>query len=354
VLTVHASKGLEAPIVFLPDACSAPDGRNDPKLMRLSAAKPGDPPLLAWAKRSREDAEAVARARSEAREAEAGEHRRLLYVAMTRAAQRLIVAGYETSKRPPDCWYDLVHLGLADSLREASAPFRAGGLILRYGEGLCAEDGGETPQARAREALPGWLAERAAPESAAPTLSPSRFGPAGEGDRERVIEGRLAHALLQMLPNLAPDRRESAAKDYLELRGGALAEAARAALAAKVLAAIGAPELSGLFGPGSRGEMSMTGLLPRPGRTDLPFSGRLDRLVLTGEGLLIVDFKLGGKPRRAEQAHVVQLTLYRAAMQPLVQGLPIRAALVYLDGPTLAPIGEAELDAALEALVAAA
>ena len=169
-----------------------------------------------------------------------------------------------------------------------------------------------------------------------------------------MIEGRLAHALLQMLPNLAPERRESAAKDYLELRGGALAEAARAALAAKVLTAIGAPELSDLFGPDSRGEMSLTGLLPRPGRSDLPFSGRLDRLVVTGGGLLIVDFKLGGKPFRAEEAHVVQLALYRAALQPLVQGLPIRAALVYLDGPTLAPIGEAELDAALDALVAAA
>ena len=117
-----------------------------------------------------------------------------------------------------------------------------------------------------------------------------------------------------MLPNLAPERRESAAKAYLELRGGALAEAARAALAAKVLATIGAPELSDLFGPGSRGEVSLTGLLPRPGRPDLPFNGRLDRLVVTGGGLLIVDFKLGGRPFRADAAHVVQLALYRAAL----------------------------------------
>jgi ATP-dependent helicase/nuclease subunit A len=75
---------------------------------------------------------------------------------------------------------------------------------------------------------------------------------------------------------------------------------------------------------------------------------------VTGGGLLIVDFKLGGKPYRADEAHVVQLALYRVALRPLVQGLPIRAALVYLDGPTLAPISEAELDAALDTLVAAA
>jgi ATP-dependent helicase/nuclease subunit A len=354
VLTVHASKGLEAPIVFLPDSCTGPDTRLEPKLMRLSPQKPGDPPVFAWARRSAEDADAVAAARAEARAAQAGEHRRLLYVAMTRAAQRLIVAGYESSKgRQAGCWYDLVQAGLAEKLVDAPAPFRAGRTILRFGEGLRAEHGGDTSPAHLFDALPGWLAAKAAPETVAPPLNPSRAGRAGGGDPGRALEGRLAHALLEMLPNLAPERRLGAARAYLDAWARALSESARSALASKVLATIGAPELSRLFGPDARGEVALAGLLPRPGRPDLAFSGRLDRLVATAEGVFIVDFKLGEKPDRPAPAHVAQLALYRAALQPLFRRLPIEAALVYLDGPTFTRIGAWELDAALKAVAEA-
>jgi ATP-dependent helicase/nuclease subunit A len=352
VLTVHASKGLEAPIVFLPDSCGGPDARHEPKLMRLSSLRPGDPPILAWARKSIEDADAVAVARAEAREAQAGEHRRLLYVAMTRAAQRLIVAGYETSRsRPPDCWWDLVHSGLADALVEAPAPFRGGGTILRFGDGLRAEGLGETAPDRAPGSLPDWLSVNPTSETVAAPLNPSRAGGVGGGDRERALEGRLAHALLEMLPALTPQRRPTAAAAYLDAWGGALAESARAALASKILAAIGAPELSPIFSPGSRSEVALAGLLPRPGRSDVAYRGRLDRLVATDQGVLIVDFKLGEKPDRPAAAHVAQLALYRAALQPLYRGTKIRAALVYLDGPTLTEISGEELDAALNAIV---
>jgi ATP-dependent helicase/nuclease subunit A len=353
VLTVHASKGLEAPIVFLPDSCGGPDARHEPKLLRLSTPRPDHPPVLAWARKATEDAEAVAVARAAAREAQAGEHRRLLYVAMTRAAQRLIVAGYETSRRRPvDCWYDLIHTGLADALVEAPAPFRGDATILRFGDSLRADDGAETASALARGALPGWLLAKAAPESAVAPLNPSRAGGVGGGDPERALEGRLAHALLEMLPNLPPERRPHAATAYLDTWGKALGESARAALAFKVLKAIGAPELSLVFGPHSRSEVALAGLLPRPGRPDLAYSGRLDRLVATDEGVLIVDFKLGEKPERPASSHLAQLALYRAALEPLYWGSPIRAALVYLDGPALAEVSAEELDAALDAITA--
>ena len=139
-------------------------------------------------------------------------------------------------------------------------------------------------------------------------------------------------------PISSPERRPAAATAYLDAWGGALAESARASLASKVLAAIDAPELGHIFSPNSRSEVALAGLLPRPGCSDLAFSGRLDRLVATDQGVLIVDFKLGEKPERPAAAHVAQLALYRAALQPLYRSERIRAALVYLDGPMLTEI----------------
>ena len=224
VLTVHASKGLEAPIVFLPDACGGPDARHEPKLMWLTP-RPGDPPVLAWARKSAEDADAVAAARAEARAAQAGEHRRLLYVAMTSGGPAPHCRWLrDLKRRPADCWYDLIEAGLADKLVEAPAPFRGGETILSFGEALRAEDPVRTASLPSHDALPGWLSAQAAPEAAAPPLNPSRAGGGRGGDPERALEGRLAHALIEMLPGLPPERRLSAAKAYLEAWGGALAE----------------------------------------------------------------------------------------------------------------------------------
>ena len=355
VLTVHASKGLEAPIVFLPDSCGGPDARHEPKLMRLSP-RPGDPPVFAWARKSAEDADAVATARAEARAAQAGEHRRLLYVAMTRAAQRLIVAGYETSKTPPGRLLVRSHpYGSCRRARRSAGARSAGSeTILRFGEGLRAEDGGETPSARAREALPGWLIAKAAPEAVAPPLNPSRAGGVGGGDPERALEGRLAHALLEMLPNLPPERRPGAATAYLDAWGGALAESARAALASKVLAAIGAPELSPPLWPrlprrSPADGTSAAARAPRPAvqRPSRPSRrnrrGCIDRRLQTG--------RKAGSPRRGPCRPARALSRRFAAAVP--RSCRSARALVYLDGPTLAPIGEAELDAALDAVAEA-
>ena len=230
----------------------------------------------------------------------------------------------------------------------APAPWPGGETIRRFGEGLCADEGDEAPLALASAFLPAWLSIRAPLEAPSLPLRPSGGGRAVESGR--VVEGRLAHALLQMLPDAAPGRRAAAAKAYLDAHGGSLGASTRAALSAQVLDVIEAPGLAALFGPGSRGEVPLAGVLDRPGRSPLPYSGRLDRLLVTEDEVAIVDFKLGAAPSAPSEAHIAQLAVYRAAVQPLYPMAPVRAALVYLEGPTLLPIDESALDSALDAL----
>jgi ATP-dependent helicase/nuclease subunit A len=353
VLTVHASKGLEAPIVFLPDTCGAPDGRHDPKLFRLDPVHPNEPPLFAWSRRMAEDCETLAAARAQGRDAEAGEHRRLLYVAMTRAAQRLIVAGYETARgRAEGCWHDLVRTGLSDSMVEAPAPWSAEETILRFGEGLRSDEEDQAGVAPEHGALPGWLSARAAPEIGIEPLRPSEIGVPRIADSGRALEGRLAHALLQTLPDLPAERRAAAARSYLDAQGGGIESARRDRLLTQVLGVLDAPEMAAMFSSGSRSEAPLAGVLRRQGRADLPYSGRIDRLLVADEAVSIVDFKLGRRPERPAAAHVAQLALYREALRSLYPARPVRAALVYLEGAAFAPLGVSELDAALDALEA--
>ncbi len=351
VLTVHASKGLEAPVVFLPDACGAPAGRHDPKLLPLQPAFPGGPPLFAWSRKAADDCPALAAARAERRRSEAAEHRRLLYVAMTRAGQRLIVAGYETAMgKAEDCWHDLVSHGLKHSIAPAPSPWDVRETIFRMGEGLCADREGEAPRPVEPVQLPTWLSRAALPEAPMRPTRPSRARPRRDGEGERALAGRLGHALLRMLPELPAAHRKDVASAFLETNAPGLSAASRDALAAQALAIIQAPDLAPLFGPGSRGEVAFAGVLRRTDKPDLPLSGRLDRMLVTESGVTIVDFKLGAPPARPAEAHVAQLALYRAALQPLYRSLPVSAALVYFDAPALQWIEEAALAAALDSI----
>ncbi|HSZ66078.1 MAG TPA: double-strand break repair helicase AddA [Xanthobacteraceae bacterium] len=363
VMTVHGAKGLEAPIVFLADTMTPPAGPRPPRLLEL----PGS--AVIWVTRKADDPPAAAAARQDAQREAADEYRRLLYVAMTRAADRLIVCGAQGDKRRPDgCWYDLVCEPLKPFLVEESD---GEDKVLRYRTGT-------NPVAERREAapalqrpdrpeVPAWLRQRAAPETPrVGPLSPSvafdediaRFtqpGASATARRKAMERGRIVHRLMQSLPDIPPERRADAIERFLARTAKDFSPAERAEIARQMSAVLDNKDFAEIFTPGSRPEVPIIGHVPRDGAAPLEVAGQVDRLSFAGDTVLIADYKTDGiVPRTLEDVpphYVTQLALYRAVLGRLYAGKTIRAALVFTGGPLLLEVPAKAMDAALEAVL---
>ncbi|HTH98525.1 MAG TPA: double-strand break repair helicase AddA [Stellaceae bacterium] len=354
IMTVHGSKGLQAPIVFLPDTVSTP--------VKLPVLLWTPDDLLLWAPGVGGRAPLVAQAKNDAAVKRDQEYRRLLYVALTRAEDRLYVCGWETRRKAPTgSWHGLVARALQATGVEVTVAVPPGEADLPE-PGWCIE----TPQhgdvapkhdgagfAIAEDlgtALPDFV-YRAAPVEPAPPRpliaaqpsheEPAPRSPIGAGeDAHRFQRGLLIHRLLQTLPELPLEAAEAAARRFLALPAHGLAPEERAAILVETMAVLRHPEFGPLFAPGSRAEVAVAGLID--GRA---FSGRMDRLVVTDTDVMIVDYKTNRPPPRLEHqvapAYVEQLAAYRAALARIYPDKRIRTLLLWTDGPSLMEIGGA-------------
>ncbi|WP_245500996.1 double-strand break repair helicase AddA [Lichenibacterium minor] len=373
VMTVHAAKGLEAKIVFLPDTCAVPSGRHDPSLFGLDE-RPGEPEsgLIAWSPRTDADAAPVAEARALARRRAVEEHNRLLYVAMTRAEERLYVAGFCGEKGPGDgCWYAMIQAAELP-MEPAPAPWDPADEILQMRD-PDPEEIATAPAAHPASAdgtapdLPVWLFRRPVAE-AEPDLPPVRpSNPLGAADqngppawpyvdrtrsgtrKQAAAAGRLMHRLLQHLPGVPAARRAATAARFLAVQGAALDEDHRAALAAQALAVLDDPALAGLFGPDSRAEVAVTASVGLPSGRRIDVTGQIDRIGVTDAAVHIADFKTGA-PGAMTPKQALQLALYRAAVEPLYPDHRIRTHLVWTASGEVVEVSAGECANALETM----
>jgi ATP-dependent helicase/nuclease subunit A len=358
VMTVHAAKGLEAKIVFLPDTCGAPTGRHDPKIFALGEE---DETAFVWSTNMGADPPAVTRAREALREAARDEHRRLLYVALTRAEERLYIAGFHgPAGRAADCWYDAIRDALEPSCKQMPDPLDDSKHILRRGSCSAAQARTEGDRTAAAVEIPAYACTRARRELApTPPLRPSsalagadsasaqnEFAAPTRRDRERLLFGRLTHALLQHLPDTPPERRLEAARRFVDLRGGMLHESVRERLVTATLGVVEHESLAPLFSPRSVAEVAIVARLSSA-QGDICVSGRIDRLAETPEEIIIADFKATEPRNPLPATHLRQLALYRAAVAQLYPGRPIRCVVIWTQTvATVEPHAE-DLDAAL-------
>ena len=358
VMTAHGAKGLEAPIVFLPDTTTRAGAQGGPLLAT------GDGGFL-WAPRKVDDCPASQAARERRDEASVHESLRLLYVALTRARDRLVICGVKTRDQfYRGSWHEIVARALEQPA--VAAMTRTAGAdeaqIVRFGfDPLVAEArpavvvlAAQSPDWRRRFAP----AEAAGARYASPsTLAEAERGPAasplaGREGLGRYRRGLIIHRLLQLLPDLPPPARAAAAA-ALTAREPDLTEDQRREMAAAALVLLEDARFAAVFGPGSRAEASIAGAargLP-PG---LAVSGRVDRLVIEADRVLVVDFKTNRPaPARIDQAdpaYLMQMAVYVAVLREVFPGRRVEAALVWTDGPKLMAVPENIIDQTLAQL----
>ncbi|HEX5258629.1 MAG TPA: double-strand break repair helicase AddA [Sphingomicrobium sp.] len=348
VMTVHGAKGLEAPVVILADATADPArlGRT-PITLEIEVEGRGVAPLLRPKKEERTAPFEEMIVAEEKRDLE--EHWRLLYVALTRAADRLIVAGVAprpkkdgSEARPINCWHVAVERAMA-SLEAAPANHGKWGGGLVYGAAARPKAKAKPKRGPAPKALvPDWARTPAPPEARPPRpLAPSAIAaddeitpPPGEAMRIAAQRGTWIHQLLERLPSVPPQERAAAADRWLERSGRVTEASVRAGIVEQVCGVLADSRFSALFAEGSLGEAPLAATLP-DGRV---IAGTVDRLSITDDRVSVIDFKTGRVPTNEVEipnAHRAQMQAYAEALRVIFPGRRISASLLYTAGPKL-------------------
>ncbi|MFG1464486.1 double-strand break repair helicase AddA [Xanthobacter sp. DSM 24535] len=373
VMTVHGAKGLEAPIVILADTVDVPKARSAGGFLAVTGGSGGTIPVLAGRK---EDGPAVlGLARAAAQEREREEYRRLLYVALTRAEDAVIVCGAETRvpgkdkahARPEGCWYDLVRDALAEAAIEVEEPY-AQGPVLRWrkGEGLGPSLEPSVPAAPPPAEAARLPDLRPPPRTALvrPSQSePKRPYPEGtvprpkpaDGALDPILRGDLIHRLLAGLAGVASTQRAAAAAgQMLRHVASTLAPEVHDALAAEALGVLDHARLAELFGASSVAEVPIVGRWTAASGRPVSVSGRIDRLAVMPGRILLADFKTDSVlPRSAaeiDSAYVSQLAIYGEVVRRAFPGRVLEALVVYTHGPLVHSLAPEQLALALAAI----
>ena len=367
VMTVHGSKGLEAKIVILADLGVEPGARRLPKI--LAVPTPSGELVPLWPPASAEDVQATEAAKAAVVAQMVEEHHRLLYVAMTRAEDRLIVCGAQPKgEAPPGSWYAMIEQGLMQSDVGLKRTGEGDEAMLRFMVSPPSAVAEETQPEREPTSfvVPPWLTKPAAREAEPlPPLKPSSALTAADGEErpgdgpflaEAAAAGRLAHLLLQILPSVPEARRLTTAEALAEARGGALRPERRASIVADALQLLAAPALAGLFAADGLAEVPVAGSIRLPDGESRVVSGRIDRLAVTADSVVVADFKTTARPPRDVDAipvtTIAQLAAYAALMREIYPGRAVRALAIYTASLTCFELDAGRLDAALVALAA--
>jgi ATP-dependent helicase/nuclease subunit A len=324
LMTVHGAKGLEANIVFLADAASVPGGHDTNRIIMIPDVKTGtalpllnvsglstSPNLQEWIDGSENKI--------------AAERKRLLYVAMTRARDELYICGAKGKRKdvPKDCWYAIVEpiLGVTSHSDEGIGDTVTGTRLAK-----------ESPQ------IPSWALTFPPEEKLAKARTATSLKSQTEIDQSvlkhaEFKRGTAIHTLLQNLPNMPREDQETTAKFQAKQLG--LDEQT----AGSLLTIINSSALSPFFEPHSESEVEISGTL----ENGIPIIGRVDRLVVNADEILLLDYKSDRfvpESIAADHPYVIQLALYAGMLSNIYPKHRVKAALLWTQTAKLEWISE--------------
>ncbi len=333
VMTVHGAKGLEAPIVILPQTALAPNTVRD-DLLR------DDQGRAIWKSRSDQATEALTRAMEAQKQRQQEERMRLLYVAMTRAESWLVVCGAGKPPKGGGSWYEIIENGMDRLGAEAASDVKK-----RLWGGVWPEDAQTRPEpsaVAATTALPDWVTRAAPPVTTVPQpLSPSNLGGAkaladvapGLSEGDTKARGTLIHLLLEQLAPLPPSDRQATGRRLLETQPNTPQEG----VLDQVLDLLARPELARIFGPDALAEVEVAAALPElDGRR---ISGAIDRLVITENVVTAVDFKsnriVPATPAEVPDGLLRQMGAYASALAQVYPDKLVETAILWTENGQL-------------------
>ncbi len=349
IMTIHGSKGLQAPIVIMPDTIRTSGGGGHKPGERLLWPHKTELPMPIWSPRKSTEFDTYTNAYTTMREKQNQEYRRLLYVAMTRAESHLYIAGYEgKNKTNEDSWYKYIE----NALRSHPDIKNMEDGTLRLHNPNTAQADKISDQKNNTEHsfeydIPDWIYAPAPDEPTPPRplvpsrpalLEPDSISPLMGASNNRFTRGNLTHRLLELLPALTPATRKNAANTYLNNYAPDKSEAFKSSIIDEIFKILDNPLYSEIFGKNSRAEVPVTGLI----NNKTMVSGQIDRMLITDDTIWIVDYKTNRPPPKnvedVPQSYLLQIRTYIDVLKEIYPKHEIHGALLWTDGPHLMPL----------------
>lgn len=348
IMTAHSAKGLQSKIVILPDTVEVPQEKNS--LLWLDNI-----PLRPLS--SKKDDKICKQLRFEGTEERLSEYRRLLYVALTRAEDRLYIFGATGKEKISEqSWYHHIKTGIETIAESIETPLGQG---LRVGQTVMPDASFRKKQEldtdlRRYDKNFDFL-KKPVPVEPTPSkpLTPSRIVaevPASVSPLTKkhvYATGKFIHLLLEHLPAQEPDKHKDMAKFIAKKFSAELPDNIIDKAISDALKVIKNPDFAMLFGKDALAEVPITGNIEIDGN-NITISGQIDRLYIGKDKVWIIDFKSNQSPPEAQHdipvSYVRQLALYRLLMQKIYPDKTVHCALLWTENAKFDVLPEALLD----------